>query len=124
MEFEFNKELTPQNQIEIDNIGSFALEASNNTGAYYYYVIQTIMGQTIIASCGPVIPDIDILPSGFCVSLHKMPYNEVRLSKVINLFLNDKDKKIVDAKEVNIEYAIEQFKDVKEYLRNLDVETF
>lgn len=124
MEFEFNKQLTPQNQIEIDNIGAFALEAINELGAYYYYIIKTIMGQSIIASCGPIIPDIDMLPSGFGINIYRMPYNENRLIKAINLFLNDRDRQITDAREINIDYAIEQFRDVKDYLRNLKGENF
>lgn len=124
MEFEFNNQFTPQSLIDIDNIGAFALEAVNEDGIYYYYIVQTIIGQSIIASCGPIIPDIDILPSGFCVTIYKMPYNEIRLTKAINLFLNDKYKKITDARIIDIEEAIDQFRDVKSYLKNLTVESF
>lgn len=124
MEFEFNNQLQAQNKIEIDNIGSFALEAVDEAGLYYYYIIQTIMGQSIIASCGPILPDIDMIPSGFHINLYKMPYQEERLVKSINMFLNDKYKKIINAYEISIEDAIEQFRDLKDYLRNLDVETF
>jgi len=124
MEFQFNNQLTPQNQIDIDNIGSFALEASNDDGLYYYYLVKTVLGHSIIASCGPIIPDLDILPSGFSISLHKMNYNENRLFKVINSFLNDKEKKITSAYEISIEDAINRFRDLKDYLRNLDTGEF
>jgi len=124
MEFEFNNQLTPQNQIEIENIGSFALDAADELGIHYYYLVKTMIGQSIVASCGPVVPDIESLPSGFCINLYRTEYNEGRLIKFINLFLNDKYKKIVTAIEIDIEEAIEQFRDVKEYLRNLSAETF
>lgn len=124
MEFQFNNQLTPQNQIDIDNIGSFALEASNDDGLYYYYLVKTVLGHSIIASCGPIIPDLDILPSGFSINLHKMNYNENRLFKVINSFLNDKEKKITSAYEISIEDAINRFRDLKDYLRNLDTGEF
>jgi len=120
MEFEFNKQLSAQNQIDIENIGSFALEAYNDAGAYYYYLVKTILGQCVIASCGPVIPDIANIPSGFSVNLYKMPYNEIKLIKSISLFLNDKYKQITEATEIDIEDAIEQFRDIKEYLKTLD----
>lgn len=124
MEFEFNNELKAQNKINIDNIGSFALEACNENGAFFYYVVQSIMGQCIIASCGPIVPDIDAIPSGFCINLYKMIYNETKLGKAINLFLNDKYKQITAAQEITIEDAIEQFRDIKDYLKNINVENF
>ena len=124
MEFEFYKQLTAQNKIDINNIGSFALEAYNEDGVYYFYLVKSIMGQSVIASCGPIIPDLDAIPSGFSINLYKMPYNEARLSKAIGLFLNDREKQITDAREIDIEDAIEQFRDIKEYLNNLDALSF
>lgn len=32
--FEFNNQFVPQSLVEIDNIGSFAIEASNDEGYY------------------------------------------------------------------------------------------
>lgn len=122
MQFEFNNQLVPQNLVEVDNIGSFGLEAFNDDGEAFYYIVQTIMGQCIIASCGPVIPDLRSLPPGFTININRMPYNEARIIKNITLFLNDKYKKIISATEIDIEDAIEQFRDVKEYLRDLDAE--
>ena len=37
MEFNFDNQLTPQKQIEISNIGAFALEAWNEAGMFYYF---------------------------------------------------------------------------------------
>lgn len=124
MEFEFNNQLSPQNTIEIENIGHFALEATNSSGLMYYYIVKTIMGQTLLAECGPVYSDLNIIPSGFDIRITKLPYNEHRIYKQVALFLNDKYKKIVDASEIDIYTAIDQFVDVREYLRNLDEDTF
>lgn len=124
MEFEFNNQLMPQSFVEINNLGSFAIEAFNATGAYYYYLVQTIFGQSIIASCGPVVPDIDRIPPGFSIRIDKIAFNEQRIIKGLTLFLNDKYKELVDASEISIEDAINQFRDAREYLRNLDAETF
>lgn len=124
MEFNFDKQLTPQKQIEISNIGAFALEAWNETGMFYYFLIKTILGQSVIASCGPIVPDIDTIPSNFTIRLHKMPFSETRLIKFIDFFLNDRDRKITEAREIDIDDAIEQFRDIKDYLNNLEAETF
>lgn len=118
MQFEFDQELKAQNNIEIDDIGFFGLEASNSEGYYYYLVIRSIMGTSIIATCGPVIPDLDALPSGFKMTLDKMPYKEDKLIKTISYFLNDKSKKITDAKVMEVNEAINEFRELKEYLLN------
>lgn len=124
MEFEFNNQLLPQNVISIEKVGEFALEASSETGLYYYYLVKTVLGQCVAASCGPIIPYQQSIPPGFSINIYKMPYNETKLIKLINGFLNDKNKMIVEAKEIDIDDAIDQFREVKEYLRDLKAETF
>lgn len=119
MQFEFNNQLVPQNLIDVDEIGSFGLEAISEDGFYYYLVIQTYQGMSIIGTCGPLIPDTDILVSSFSTSIAKIPYKEDKISKFINGFLNDKYKNIVEAKIIDVEDAIDQFKDTKDYLRNI-----
>ena len=54
------------------------------------------MGQSVIASCGPIVPDIDTIPSNFTIRLHKMPFSETRLIK----FIGDVPNHLM--KEVNI----------------------
>ena len=53
-----------------------------------------------------------------------MVFSETRLIKSIDLFLNDRDRKITEAREIDIDDAIEQFRDIKDYLNNLEAETF
>ena len=98
MQFEFNHQLMPQNLIEIDEIGQFGLEAWNGEGFYWYLIVRTCLGTATIATCGPIIPDIELLPSGFKMTLDKMPYKEDKLAKNISYFLNDRTKCITDAK--------------------------
>ena len=69
----------------LENIGDFGLEGINEDGFRYYLAVKTLYGQTIIAYCGPIMPDIDILPSGFSTGLNKMEYKEDRLNKFISL---------------------------------------
>ena len=84
MEFEFNQQLMPQNILDIDEIGEFAIEASNDEGYFYYLVVKTFIGTSTFASCGPVIPDTDLLVDGFTCSLSKCPYKEDKISRAIN----------------------------------------
>ena len=124
MIFEFNNQLVPQNLIDIDQIGEFGIEASNDDGYYYYMVIKTLLGTSVIATCGPVFPDSELLPSGFSCTLTKMPYKEDKLAKTINLFLNDKYKKLTRAEVIEVDDAIAQFRELRDYLINFNEETF
>lgn len=124
MIFEFNKQLMPQNLVEIDEVGEFGLEASNDEGYFYYLVIRTLLGTTTIATCGPIIPDIEMLPSGFKMTLDKMPFKEDKLAKTISFFLNDTKKGITQARVISIDEAIKQFRELKDYLINFSEDTF
>lgn len=123
MTLEFDQQLQYQNYVDVEEIGQFALEASNDEGMYWYIVVRTIMGTTTIATCGPVVPDIDILPNGFSTTLTKMPYKEDKLGKTIGFWLNDKSKKLTTARVLDIEEAINQFRDLKDYLINFRDDT-
>lgn len=124
MQFEFNQQLMPQSLVEVEEIGQFGLEAWNDAGYYYYLVIRTILGTSVVSTCGPVVPDIDILPSGFKMTLDKMPYKEEKLIKTISFFLNDKSKALTHAQVLPVEEAIRQFRELKDYLITFSEETF
>ena len=118
MEFEFNKQLIAQDMIDIPQIGSFAIEAEGAMGDLYYLVILTSLGTSTIATCGPVVPDVELLPNGFSTNLTRMEYNEKRLIKTINLFLNDREKQIYKAKLIDIDKALDEFRDLGFYMKN------
>lgn len=116
--FEFNQQLMPQSLIDVENIGDFAIEASNDEGVFWYLIVKTSLGVTTMASCGPVVPDVNLLPSGYCTYLSRIDYKEDKLIKQINMWLNDRSKKLTSASIVDIEDALDQFRDVGEYMRN------
>lgn len=124
VQFEFNQQLMPQNVIDVEELGQFAIEAWNDEGYYYYLIVRTLLGTASIASCGPVIPDVEMLPSGFNMSLDKVPYKEDKLTRTVTMWLNDRSKKLTNAKTIEISEAIEQFRDLKEYLKTYSEDTF
>lgn len=121
---EFNNQLMPQSVVEIDELGDFGLEAINDEGYYYYIAVRCFQGMAVIATCGPVIPDVDLLPSGFSMSLSKTPFREDKMNKFLNLFLNDKHRLLTEARLISFEEAISQFRELKNYLINLSEDTF
>lgn len=121
--FEFNQQLMPQSVIDINEVGQFAIEGVNEEGLFWYLIVRTSLGTTTLAQCGPVVPDVDFLPDGYCCSLTRMPYKEAKLEKTINSWLND-GKKLTEAHSVEIADAIAQFRDLKSYLENYSDEVY
>ena len=121
---EFNNQLMPQSVVEIDELGDFGLEAINAEGYYYYVAVRCFQGMAVIATCGPIIPDVDLLPSGFSMSLSKTPFREDKMTKFLNLFLNDKHRLLTEARLISFEEALSQFRELKDYLINLSEDTF
>lgn len=122
MTFEFNQQLTPQSLIDVDNIGDFALEGINDEGMFFYLICKTSLGVTTVVDCGPIIPDVSLIPSGYHISLIRMQYKEEKLSKTISMWLNDRSKKLTSANLVDIEDALDGFRDLREYMRNYSEE--
>ena len=121
---EFNSQLLPQSVVEIEELGDFGLKTSNDEGYFYYIAARCFQGIAVIATCGPIIPDVTLLPSGFSMSLTKVPFREDKMTKFLNLFLNDKHRLLTEARLISFEEAIQQFKELKEYLVNLSEDTF
>lgn len=120
MDFEFNIQPTPQSLLSVDNIGQLAIEASNeHTGNYYYLIAITNLGVITIATAGPVLPDLDMLPSGYSVDINAMDYEEKKVTKVLYKFLNDYRKGITSAREVLLEEALKGFRNIGEYLKEI-----
>lgn len=118
VEIEFNQQLTYQNYIDIDDIGQCAIEMFTEEGFNHYIVVTTSMGSTTIATCGPINNEIDLVPNGFNISLTRMDFNEQKIIKFINLYLNNKKLKINSASEIDMSQALDSFKDLGNYLRN------
>lgn len=124
MQFEFNNQYVPQSLVEIDEIGEFGLEARNDDGYFWYMLIKTFYGTSVIATCGPVVPDIDPIPAGYTAYLDKIPYKEDKIAKTISRFLNDPKKGITKAEVISLDDAKKQFKEICPYLKSFNGDTF
>ena len=123
VEFEFDLQPEFQNSVAIEDIGDCGIIATNDLGYQYCMGIRTYMGHTLITTCGPILPDIDILPDGFACTLAKVSFNPGTVEKKIRLWLNDPKKQIKFANAVTFEEAINEFRDITDYLYDLSEET-
>jgi hypothetical protein len=123
--FEFDNEFVPQNSIEIEETGNFALEAINEEeGFYFYLLIKTSLGTTTAVSYGPVVPDFTRIADGYKAELVRFSYKEEKLNKFISKWLNDREKHITAAKIINQEDAMNEFRDLKSYIENYSDEVY
>lgn len=120
MNVDFYSEFNPLKTLEIKDIGKCAIEGVNPDGFYFYLVIITVRGVAHMFTCGPLIPDLDDLPPGYTVNYSTTNFNIQKLKKTVSAWLNGrkpgKSKLINEAKLVDIDYAISQFKSVKSYV--------
>lgn len=115
----FNYQMEAQNNLDIDSISNCCIRAKNDLEYYYYLIIRTIAGKTYFAEYGPILDDEDRLPSGFTTKLSIFEFNDKKVSALINGFLNDKAKKITDASVIEIQEALNNFKNLKDYMEKL-----
>lgn len=121
-EFDYSGSVSFENTLEIKDMGSCAIEGCDRRGLYFYLVIITVRGECTIATCGPVIPDVEELPTGYTCSLTRAKYDYGGLRMTIDKWLNSKKPNktgpISDAKVVPIEYALNQFRDISDFFYN------
>lgn len=71
----------------------------------YYMIVRTIDGMTTILKWGAVT-DLPDLPSGYSLDVKQFKYKEASIHREIQLFLNDGQKFIYDAKVIEREEAL------------------
>lgn len=120
MIFEYNQQKQFMKSIDVVDFGNTALRCEYTAeGIEYYVIVKTIMGKTSILFIGPMISDFpDLLPD-FEISYSKMDYNEKKICKAINTYINDPQKKIDEIAEVLPEEVYPVIPNVGEMFANL-----
>ena len=108
MTFEYMQRVVVDSSIEIENIGQCVIQASNDFGAEYYLIILTELGWTEVIEYGPVIPDLNTLPLDYNISYTRFEYNQGKLERIIDKFLNNPKRIITQAKVTDLD-SIREF---------------
>lgn len=105
MIFNYQAEVTYAGEIEIENIGEFALLGwEADTGFCYLMIVNSTMGYSNIFIQGPFLyHNSDLLPTGFKQQYFNIPYNEGKIMKQINSFLSNGYKGLSKAELVDFE---------------------
>ena len=122
MFIEYNNEKIAQDILELKDIEKTAIEAVNDDGLYFYFVLITVRGVAHITTCGPIIPDLTELPNGYTCDYTQTKFDRKKIFKIISTWLNSakpgKSKPITSAKIICIEDALTQFKSPSAYYFN------
>lgn len=114
--FDYDKELIAHSSIDVDDIGNCSLLGYNDSYFEYGLIVKTSMGKTQVFSFGPFVPDVEILPDEVNCNYQKIDYNEKKIINIINMWLNDKKKKLTQVRSVELQECINSYKNIIEYL--------
>ena len=103
MTFEYLQRVVVDAELNVDDIGQCVILGRNDIGEESYLIIRTEMGWTEQISIGPVCPDIEILPFNVAILYSRFEYNQGKIERAIDKFLNDPKKMISQADVVTLD---------------------
>lgn len=114
--FEYFYTQTAMDILEVEDTGNCVIEASNDTGMFWYLCIQTNLGWTKITEYGPATPDFFELPKSVSLLFNRIEYDERKIITAINMFLNNSKRNITQAREVTLDDMLDNTKNILEYI--------
>ena len=113
--FEYFYTQTAVGELQIEDIGDCCIQANNDQGLFYYLLIETNIGWTKILEYGPCAPDFDELPKAVSCNFSRIEFDERKIMKRIDEFLNNRFRNITQAQLVEREVLFADCKDLLEY---------
>ena len=114
--FEYFYSKSAFGELQIDDIGDCCIQANNDEGLFYYLLIETNLGWTKILEYGPCAPDFDELPKSVSCNFSRIEFDERKIMKRIDEFLNNRFRNITQAQIVEREVLFEDCKSLLDYM--------
>lgn len=111
MTFEYLQRVIVDGELEVDDIGQCVIQANNDLAEEFYLIIKTELGWTEIMEYGPCVPDLPLLQLNYNIKYSRFEYNQGKIERTIDKFLNDPKRCITQAKLSSLE-------DIREFLVN------
>lgn len=105
MTFDYLQRVVVDAQLNVEDIGQCVILGRNDIGEENYLIIRTEMGYTEQITIGPVCPDVDLLPFNVSILYSRYEFNQGKIERAIDKFLND-PKKLISQAEVTTFDAI------------------
>lgn len=103
MTFNYLQRVVVDGELTIDNIGQCCVLGRNDFGEEHYLVVRTEQGFTDVIQYGPVVPDFDLLPYNVSMTYQRFEFNQGKIERIIDRFLNDPKRGISQAEESSYE---------------------
>ena len=100
--------------IDIEDFGNVTLQLNNDIGNAWYIIINTSLGWTTVQTFGPIELGNNIIPYHFQYNYDLEEYNDIKLIKRIDKFINDPKKMITQIFFVDKDETIEILKNLHE----------
>lgn len=114
MQFEYLQQITAQESIDIDDIGNTTIQCWSNYGETKVLIIKTMDGITEIIEFGPVNTDINELPDRVIYNYQRFEFNQGKIIKIINKFINDEI--VSQVQEIDFDTAKNVVKNLIDYV--------
>lgn len=111
MTFEYLQRIVVEGELEVDDIGQCVIQANTDLAEEYYLIVKTELGWTEIIEYGPCVPDLPLLQMNYQIKYSRFEYNQGKIERSIDKFLNDAKRGITQAKLCSLE-------DIREFLVN------
>lgn len=108
MTFDYLERVVVDGQLDVDNIGDCVILTRNDLGEEWYLLITTNMGWSEVVEYGPAHPDFDLLPNSVRQTYDRFEYNQGKLIRIIEKFLNDPKRLISQAEETTFNVVREK----------------
>lgn len=116
MQFEYLRQITAQESIDIDNLGSICLQCFTFYGETKVLIIKTVDGITEVIDYGYINVDVEELPDTVSYNYNRFQFNQQKLIKIIDKFINDKG--IIQVLEISFEEAKNVIKNLVDCMMN------
>ena len=113
--FEYFYTKTATGQLDIEDIGNCCIQANDDQGLFYYLLIESTLGWTKILEYGPAAPDFDELPKSVTCHFSRIEFDERKIFKRVDEFLNNRFRNITQAQIVDRNVMFEDCKSILGY---------
>lgn len=100
--------------IDIEDFGNTTLQLNNDQGDCWYLLTKTELGWTTVQTFGPMSLEDSVLPYHFQYNYDRQEYNDTKLIKRIDKYINDPKKMITQIFFVDPEETMEKLKQLHE----------
>lgn len=115
MNFNYLARIVSDASIDIDNIKECGIIAYNDHGEEFYLIITTALGNTRLFSQGPISPNGNISDNVKC-EYHSFATDDRKIKSFIYKWLNEKEKEITQAEEIDIDELRQKLVNIAEYI--------